>query len=74
MAVTVSPATGELDALDATVKLLADVRDQNGNAMKGAAVTWPSGDASVATDAPRAYGLANATGTSPQDIQEKEPR
>ena len=47
--VTVSPATAGLSALGATVQLTAEVRDQNASVMPGAAVTWSSGDASVAT-------------------------
>ncbi|MYB99833.1 MAG: hypothetical protein F4X60_14955, partial [Gemmatimonadetes bacterium] len=41
--VTVTPATAELTALDATVQLNAQVLDQNGQVMAGAAVTWSSG-------------------------------
>ena len=48
-AVTVTPTTAQLTALGATVQLSAEVRDQNGNVMTGAAVTWSSGDAAVAT-------------------------
>ena len=57
---TVSPATAELDAVGATVRLSAEVLDQNGRPMPGAAVAWSSGDASVATvdDA----GVATAVG------------
>ena len=47
--VTVTPATAELTALGETVQLQAEVRDQNGNVMAGAAVTWSSGDGAVAT-------------------------
>ena len=47
--VTVSPATARLVSLGATVQLSADVRDQNGDAMTGATVTWSSSDAAVAT-------------------------
>ncbi|MXW65894.1 MAG: hypothetical protein F4Z72_02615 [Gemmatimonadales bacterium] len=47
-AVTVSPATAELTALGATVQLSAEVRDQNGQVMSGATVTWASSDPSVA--------------------------
>ena len=47
--VTVTPATTELTALGATVQLAAEVRDQNGQAMAGAAVSWASSDAAVAT-------------------------
>ena len=58
--VTVSPATAELAALGATVQLAAEVRDQNGQVMSDAAVTWASSDASVATVA--ASGLVTAAG------------
>ncbi|MCY4646403.1 MAG: Ig-like domain-containing protein, partial [Gammaproteobacteria bacterium] len=47
--ITVSPATADLAALGATVQLTAEVRDQNGQAMAGAAVTWASSAAAVAT-------------------------
>ena len=47
--VTVSPATTELNALGATEQLTAEVRDQNGQVMAGAAVTWASSSAAVAT-------------------------
>ena len=46
--VTVTPATADLTALGATVQLRAQVLDQYGQVMAGAAVTWSSGDASVA--------------------------
>ena len=46
--VTVTPAVAELTALDATVQLNAQVLDQYGQVMAGAAVAWSSGDASVA--------------------------
>ena len=41
---TVSPAAVELTALGATVQLSAEVRDQMGEVMAGATVTWASGD------------------------------
>ncbi len=47
-AITVFPATAELAALDATVQLSARVRDQHGQPMAGAAVTWASGNTGVA--------------------------
>ena len=56
--VTVSPATSVLNALGATVQLSAEVLDQYGQTMAGAAVTWASSDASVATV--DASGLATA--------------
>ena len=47
--VTVTPSTAELAALGATVQLTAGVRDQNGNAMSGAAVSWSSSATAVAS-------------------------
>ena len=47
--VTVSPSSAQLASLDQTVKLTAAVRDQNGNAMSGAAVAWSSSVTAVAT-------------------------
>ena len=47
--VAVSPTTTELTALGATAQLTAEVRDQNGQAMPGAPVTWSSSDPAVAT-------------------------
>ena len=46
--VTVTPATAELTALGATVQLQAQVLDQYGQVMAGAAVSWSSSAASVA--------------------------
>ena len=59
-AVTVTPATAELTAVGATVRLSANVRDQNGQAMAGAAVEWSSSDVAVATV--DAGGLVTAAG------------
>lgn len=47
--VTVTPATVTLAALGEIVRLSAEVRDQNGQVMANAAVTWSSGDTTVAT-------------------------
>ena len=47
--VVVSPATAALSALGATVQLTATVRDQNSQAMAGAAVSWTSSAPGVAT-------------------------
>ena len=47
--VTVSPAAAEVAALGGTVQLSAEVRDQNGEVMAGATVTWASSDEAVAT-------------------------
>ncbi len=46
--VGVTPATAELTALGATTQLAAEVRDQNGQVMGGASVTWSSGTPAVA--------------------------
>ena len=56
----VTPAEAELTALGATVQLSAEVRDQNGSVMTGAAVSWSSSNASVVSVA--ASGLATAAG------------
>ena len=61
---TVTPATAELTALGETVRLAADVRDQNGQAMAGAAVTWSSGDPSAATVDPTGLVTAAGNGTA----------
>ena len=66
--VTVSPATAELTALDATVQLLAQVLDQYGQVMAGAAVSWSSGDASV-----DASGLVTAAGNGAVTITATDP-
>ena len=58
--VTVTPATTQLAALGATVQLSAEVRDQNGQVMAGAAVTWSSSATSIATV--DASGLVTAAG------------
>ncbi len=46
--VAVSPASATLTALEETTRFTAEVRDQNGQVMAGAAVAWASSDASVA--------------------------
>ena len=47
--VTVDPGSVSFTALGETARFTAEVRDQNGQAMAGAAVAWASSDASVAT-------------------------
>ena len=64
--VVVTPAEIELTALGETLRLIAQVRDQNGQAMAGAPVVWSSGDASVATV--DATGLATAAGNGTATI------
>lgn len=46
--VTVSPGSLQFEALQDTARLTAQVQDQYGNVMAGAAVTWVSSDGSVA--------------------------
>ena len=58
--VTVSPDSVALTALGQTARLTAEVRDQNGQVMTGAAVAWSSSDGSVATV--DESGLVTATG------------
>ena len=64
--VTVSPATAELDALGATAQMTAEVRDQNGQAMSGVALTWASSDDALATV--DASGLVTAVGNGTATI------
>jgi hypothetical protein len=62
--VVVTPATGEL-LPGATLALSAVVSDTNGNDVAGAAVTWSSGDAAVASvDASTGVVTAVAEGTA----------
>ena len=56
--VLVNPGSATLAALGETARLSAEVRDQNGQVMAGAAVGWASSDASVA--AVGASGLVTA--------------
>ena len=58
--ITVTPATFELTALGVTVQLSAEVRDQNGQVIAGATVTWTSSSTTVATV--DAAGLVTAAG------------
>jgi len=58
--VTVNPGSASFTALGETARFTAEVRDQNGQPMAGAAVAWASSDASVATV--DAGGLVTAEG------------
>lgn len=60
--VTVTAPNLELTAVEATVQLTAEVRDQNGRAMAGAAVSWSSGDPSVVTVNASGLAIAVANG------------
>ncbi len=64
--ITVTPAAATLQALANTVQLSADVRDQHGRMMAGAAVSWLSTSAGVATV--DATGLVTATGNGTATI------
>ena len=57
---TVTPSSAEFAALGETVQFAAEVRDQNGQAMAAAPVTWSSSDAAVATVG--SAGLVTAAG------------
>ena len=65
-AITVSPDASELTALGATAQLSAEVRDQNGQVMSGATVTWASSSSGVATVS--AAGLVTAAGNGSASI------
>ena len=56
--VTVTPATSELASLGETVRLTAEVRNQNGELISGAIVVWSSDQPDVATV--NASGLVTA--------------
>ena len=47
--VTVNPASASFSSLGETARFTAEVRDQNGQVMAGAAVAWASSDAAVAS-------------------------
>ena len=64
--VAVTPSTVQVAALGAMEQLTADVRDQNGNAMAGATVTWASSAPAVATVS--ATGLVTAAGNGTATI------
>ena len=67
--VTVTPATAALTALDDTVQLTAQVRDQYGETMAGISVAWSSSDAQVASA--DAAGLVTAVGNGTATITAK---
>ena len=64
--ITVTPPTAEFTALGATVQLSAEVRDQNGQVIAGATVTWTSSNTTVATV--DAAGLVTAAGNGTATI------
>lgn len=70
--VAIQPSQATLEAIEATVTLAAEVRDQNGNAMTGTTIAWNSVDPGVASvDAngkvtARGNGMARITATASQ--------
>ena len=62
--VTLSPATVVLAALGATEQLTAEVRDQSGQVLSGAAVTWSSSSAAAATVGASGLVTAVSNGTA----------
>ncbi len=65
--VSVAPATVDFTAIGDTVRLRAEVRDQNGAVMSGAAVAWTSLRPATAT-VDRAAGLVTAAGNGTATI------
>ena len=63
--VTITPAAAQLTALGETTRFSARVRDQNGQAMAGATVSWSSGNPSVATVDGSGLATAVGNGTAP---------
>jgi hypothetical protein len=64
---TITPGTATFDAIGATSTLTATVKDQKGNGMSGATVTWSSSAAAVtatATSTTTADGTATTTLTA----------
>ena len=63
--VTVHPGSAAMSALGETARFTAEVRDQNGQVMTGAAVAWASSDASVAAvdGSGQVTAVANGTAT-----------
>ena len=63
--VTITPVAAELTALGETIRFSARVRDQNGQVMAGATVSWSSGNTSVATVDGSGLATAVGNGTAP---------
>ena len=62
--VAVTPASAELSAVNTTVQLHAEVRDQDGRTMADASVVWMSGSTTVATVSAAGLVTAVANGTA----------
>lgn len=64
--VLLTPASATLTAIDDTLRLTADVRDQEGQPMTAVAITWRSSDLFVATV--NTLGVTRATGNGTATI------
>lgn len=62
--IVIEPAAATLMALGETVRLTANVLDQNGQPVAGAAVTWQSSDETVATVTAQGLVTAVSNGTA----------
>lgn len=62
--ITLSPASGALPALGATLQFSAQVRDQYGQVMAGASMTWSTSLPSVATVSPSGLATAVSNGST----------
>ena len=62
--VSVSPPSTTLASLGATVQLSVEVRDQNGQVMAGASVSWATGDTAVASVDATGLVTAASNGTA----------
>ncbi|HEX6534681.1 MAG TPA: Ig-like domain-containing protein [Gemmatimonadaceae bacterium] len=64
--ITIQPVSGPLDAIGATTQLAATVKDQKGEPIAGATVSWHSASENVATV--NASGLVTAVANGSSDI------
>ena len=64
--IDIAPETANLAAIGETIQLRATVKDQNGAAISGAAVTWSSGNTAVARV--NATGLVTAAGNGTAQV------
>ena len=69
VSVTVSPTSATLWRAGATLQLTATVLDEDGEAMPGAAVSWSSGNASVASVSPSGLVTAVVEGSAAVTVE-----
>lgn len=62
--VTVTPSSPRLEALGATLQMVAEVRDQNGAPVQGASITWRSSAPDVAEIDAQGLATAVSSGTT----------